>query len=227
MARTTTGEGLYWMGGPFRVALKHTNSASQESVGDALASLEAFRAACQKQYIALNRMVNGRDRSYELWKGLMKSRENVIFVGTAPPDIEQVDQRLGCSCIARLSQGELLDGVAPGGWFETEHAKAFIVTIFSMWEEKYRRLVAKAMAAKKQQVMCTLMNDVRRLRNCIVHRESVIDDDIVEKLVLLPQIWKIAPGELRITEAMLHGLMEQINALRVEVVPDPSPVGIG
>ena len=222
MVNTAIGRGLYWTGGPFQVSLQHPTTASPESVRDALASLEEFRVACQRQYIAFDRTVNGRDRAYELWKNLVALRENLIGVGTAPPGIPATDQRPGHSCIAQLRQGELLDGLAPGGWFGAEHAKAFIVTIFSVWEGRHRQEVANAMSVQKNQVRCTLMNEIRHVRNCIVHRKAVVSNGVVAKLVLLSQVWRITPGELRITEEMLHGLMEQINALRVEVVPQLS-----
>lgn len=220
MANDANGPELYWTGGPFRVGLGHPNTSSPASVRDALAALEDFRDACQRQYIAFHGMINGRHIAYEQFKALMKDRDKTVHVGTAFPEDEQ---RPGHSWIGKIPVGQLLDGLAPGGEFETEHAKAVIVMIFSMWEERHRRSVANAMSVQTNQVMCTLMNDIRHVRNCIVHHGSVICDGFAEKLVLLPQIWAIAPGELRIAEDMLHGLMEQINALRVEIVPQLSP----
>ena len=217
---STNGRDMYWTGGPFRMSLQNPAITSPDRLRDALAMLEDFRAACQKQYIAFHGMINGRNLAHERFKKLMKSRDNTFFVGTAPPDAEQ---RLGHSCIAALSQGELLDGLATGREFETEHAKAFIVMTFSLWEGGYRRSLAKANSVQKKQVKCVLMNDIRQVRNCIVHDKAVVSDRFTDKLDLLSQVWTIAPGELRITDSMLHSLMEQINALRVEITTEPSP----
>jgi len=210
---------LYWTGGPFRVRLLHPTVSSPDSVRDAIAILEEFRTACQRQYIAFLGMVNGRDIAYERFEKLMKDRDKTVYVGTAFPEDEQ---RPGHSAIGEIPVGQLLDGLAPGGDFETEHAKAVIVMIFGMWEERHRQDVATAMSVRKNQVTSTLMNDIRHVRNCILHDGSVICEGVVKKLVLLPQIWTIVPGELRILEGMLHGLMEQVNALRVEISSQPS-----
>lgn len=37
---------------------------------------------------------------------------------------------------------------------------------------------------------------------------------------MLTRMWKLKPGQLAVTDEMLHSLMEQINALRIELVRD-------
>lgn len=104
-----------------------------------------------------------------------------------------------------------------GGTFEAEHAKACVILIFTLWEENYRGKIADIMAARKNDVACKLMSDVRYVRNRIIHDNGIIPNDFQDKLTLLSQIWAVGPGELKITSSMLHSLMEQINALRVEI----------
>ena len=75
----------------------------------------------------------------------------------------------------------------------------------------------KGLSIHLNQVQCTLMGDLRHIRNVIIHEDAVIPQDFSDKLELLPQIWSLEPGELRITEQMVHSLMEQINALRIQI----------
>lgn len=222
MANNANGHDLYWTGGLFRVALdyvKHPDASSCERAKNAIATMEEFRDACQKQYIAFNGRINGRNLARARFNKLIKSRNSRFFVGTNPPDVLEDGQRQkpGYLFIAELSQGELLDGLAAGGTFESEHAKAFVVVVYSLWDESYRSKIAGIMKVKKKDVICKLMNDVRIVRNSVIHKKGILSKDRQGELVLLPQIWPIAPGELKITDEMLNGLMEQINALRVEI----------
>ncbi|MCY4047686.1 MAG: hypothetical protein OXF42_06260 [Candidatus Dadabacteria bacterium] len=217
MANNANRQELYWTGGQFRFGLEHPNESAPDSVSAAIATIEEFRTACHKQYIAFYCAVTGRNLAHEKFKELAKSRDNRLFVGTQFPNAEQ---QPGHSCIAQLKISELLDRLVSGGEFESEHAKALIVMIFSLWEENYRHSIAEAMSVRKNQVSCALMNDIRHVRNCILHDNGIVSDGFADKLNLLSQIWKITSGELRITRGMLHSLMEQINALRVKIEPE-------
>ena len=75
--------------------------------------------------------------------------------------------------------------------------------------------VARCIAAG--DVQCDLMGDVRHIRNAIIHENSEIGEKVIDKLKMLPSIWKPEPGNLTITENMVHALMEQIDAIRVRV----------
>ena len=97
-------------------------------------------------------------------------------------------------------------------------AIAFVVLVYALWEENYRQKIADAIGVAKDAIACNLMGELRHVRNWIVHDNSVAPHDGRTKCPMLTQLWEFAPGELAITDKMLHPLMEQINALRVKVV---------
>lgn len=205
---------LYWKGGPFQVSLYHNPATPRRAVTGAVAILETFCAECHKQYFAFNGMINGRQLAYERFKSIITSRDNKISVGTAFPDAEQLP---GKSTIAYMSQGELLKGLEKGGEFENQHAKALVVFMYHLWDENFRNRIADIISVPKRQVKCALMGDIRRVRHLIIHKNSVVPQNFSAKLELLSQIWDLEPGELIITEKMVHSLMEQINAIHVQI----------
>lgn len=207
---------LYWRGGPFQVSIISPPDASQASVSQAEDVLVEFRDACQKQYAAFCGAVNGRLLAYERFRQAMEpaNGDKSFFIGTGPPDSEQLP---GQSTIVQMSQKDFLESLKQGGAFEQQHAKAFVVFIYPLWEENYRQRIANAMSVSKDRVDCALMGDIRHVRNLIVHDSSVVTRDFPCKLTLLSQIWDLKPGELRITEKMLHSCMEQLNAIRIQI----------
>ncbi|MYD00530.1 MAG: hypothetical protein F4X13_14855 [Gammaproteobacteria bacterium] len=209
-----TAPDLYWTGGPFRVSLQHPNHIPQKHVDKAITTLEAFRSDCQSHYCAFSGAINGRTLAYERFKPMMQSRTNMFSVGTGFPDSEQ---RPGKSTIAQMRQGDLLDGLKPGGMFEDRHAKAFIVMIYHRWDEFFRDVIAESLSVEKSKVECDLMGDVRHVRNAIIHHNSEIKQETLGKLELLPRIWNLSVGALSLSEGMLHSLMEQINAIYVRI----------
>ena len=65
------------------------------------------------------------------------------------------------------------------------------------------------------------MGDIRRIRNAIIHDNSKITPKLISELEFLTMIWDLKPGKLVVTEKMIHSLLEQINAIRLRVRPNP------
>ena len=116
-----------------------------------------------------------------------------------------------------MRQGDVLDSLESGGAFEDQNAKALVVMMFHRWDEHFRYLISQVLSVRKCTVECDLMGDVRHVRNVIIHDNSDIPRNFTAKLKILCQIWNLQPGKLRLTEQMIHSLMEQINAVRVRV----------
>ena len=125
----------------------------------------------------------------------------------------------GSPPLLNISQGELLKGLKKGGEFENQHAKALVVFMYHLWDENFRNRIAKIISVPKRQVKCALMGDIRQVRHLIIHKNSVVPQNFSAKLEFLSQIWDLEPRELTITEKMVHSLMEQINAIRVQIKP--------
>ena len=214
---TSKQSNLYWTGGTFRVSISHPLDGSSDVANDAIAIIEEFRTMCQRQYIAFNGMLNGRQLAYERYRTLFDpaNLDKTLWVGSGDPN--ENAQIPGSSVLAWINQGEFLEGLRTGGAFEQQHAKALVVFIYHLWDENYRKQLSQRLSIHLNQVQCTLMGDLRHIRNVIIHEDAVIPQDFSDKLELLPQIWSLEPGELRITEQMVHSLMEQINAIRIQI----------
>ena len=212
-----TDEGLYWSGGPFRVGISHSLGQKPDAINDAVRHLEEFRSECQMHYMAFNGVVGGRAAALELYRRRFstENRDAKFFVGTQFPDDEQSP---GSSTIAQMTQGDFLEALTAGGTFERLQANAFIVLVYALWDENYRRKVADAFGVAKGAIACDLMGEIRHVRTWIVHDNSVAPPDLRVKCPMLTRMWKFEPGELAVTDGMLHSLMEQINALRIELV---------
>ena len=147
---------LYWTGGLFRVSLYCPVDASRDAVSAAITILEHYRSECQKQFVAFDGVVNGRALAFKKYNNLFDPAhsDKKISIGTAPPDSDQLP---GKSTIAEMQQGEFLRGFRLGGAFENQHAKAFIVFIYHLWDENYRNEIANVLSIDKNQVQCSLL----------------------------------------------------------------------
>ena len=106
--------------------------------------------------------------------------------------------------------------MAEGGDFEDRRNKALLVMLYHRWDEFYRYRIGEAFGVGKNDVRCVLMGDLRCVRNLIVHDNAVVPRGF--SCWFLEQIWvPFAAGELTITNGMIHSLMEQLNAIQVEI----------
>ncbi len=217
MAEVESASKLYWTGGPFRVLIRCWPERQQDECDKAVTILDECRSAFQKQFMLFDPIVSGRPLAHDRWSKLFKPehRNNKITIGNALPGTEQSPGR---SVIAETTQGELLDGLSVGGAFDSQHAKAVIVFTYHLWDEFYRVKIAETLRVSTKQVTCDLMGDIRLIRNVIIHNRSIIEKKTLQALNFLPGLWQVEQGELVITSAMLYSLMEQLNAIRVDVV---------
>ena len=213
--------GLYWHGGPFQAKVHDIRSLPEETNSEVMALLEEFLVACQQYYFAFYSAMTGIQTQHERYEKILQpaNKDKAFFIGSAFPNAEQSP---GSSTIAMMNQGELLESLKKGGVFENHHAKALVVVIFHIWDETYRPRIAEALSVKPKQVECALMGDIRQVRNLIIHEKSIIPGWFSANLELLPKIWTLESGELRITEEMVHSWMEQLNAIRLRIT-DPKP----
>ena len=205
---------LYWTGGPAKVQLSHSPTIPESKSAEAVRILDDFRSQCQRLWFAFSGLINGRPLAIERLHHLKVERHNRLSVGTQFPD---QDQGIGRSTFAQITFGELCDGMADGGEFEQLNAKAYLVFICALWEGYTRKKIADLLQVKQREVKCELMADLCRLRNLIIHRSEKAKQTYVNKAKLLPQIWAIDPHNLVVTASMLQALIEQLNAIHVDV----------
>lgn len=207
---------LYWNGGIFQARIYDPRGLLEEAGSKAIGILEEFLTVCQKYYFAFNSAITGIRHNRERYGKIMDhaDRDISISIGSAFPTMAQSP---GQTTIAQMRQGELLESLKEGGEFENSQANALVIVIYHLWDELYRPEIAQAISVKTNQVDCTLMGDIRQVRNLVVHKKAVVPDGFSSKLELLPQIWNLQPGILLITEKMVHSWMEQLNALQLTI----------
>ena len=214
---------LYWNGGPFQPRIDFSNHMFGENIEDVIAAfntVQEFVSATHKNYIAFFTAMHGMQLFLQQYGNIFvpEHANNTFFIGSGPPDTPQSP---GVSTIGQIPQGDLMDSLASGGTFEDYHAKAFLVTIYHLWDEYFRPRLANELSVKSNQVICALMGDLRQVRNWIIHEQSMVPADYSAKLPFINQVWPIEPGHFLITSKMINSLMEQANSLRVVVVPEP------
>ena len=79
-----------------------------------------------------------------------------------------------------------------------------VVTLYHLRDEWYRPMIAQSVGVHSTQVECDLMSDIRQVRSIIIHNRSIVPDGLTEKIEFLPQIWSLYPGELQVTNRMIH-----------------------
>ena len=202
------------------VKVFHPSNYPQEGVERAVSSLEDFRNSCQQQFIAFftaNQGIRHNRDSFERRFEPRQGNNSRISFGTAFPDAEQLP---GKSTIATMYQKDYLEALKAEREFENQQAKMFIVFIFHLWDDNFRHRIANSLSISNNLVECDLMGDIRLIRNSIIHRDSVVQPQDLNRLKMLPQIWNIEAGKLSISNNMVHAMMEQINAMCIRIKSD-------
>ncbi len=113
-----------------------------------------------------------------------------------------------------MNIGKYLDAAQKNGAFSDTLIKSFITTIYSVWDEYYRHLIANECNVEQKSIKSDLMGDIRLIRHCIVHKKSVVTDE-GQRLKVLQ--WNLVPGDLVISQSMFMALIVQINGITVRV----------
>ena len=133
--------------------------------------------------------------------------EAEILIGTGHPDEGNWHSRLKIDHVKEASKKD--------GLYSDTLAKSFVTYIYAEWDEYYRHKIAKSIGIKKNNIKSNLMGDLRLIRNCIVHNNSIITNEH-QKLTELN--WNLKEGKLTITLKDFSALMDQINKMVVEAI---------
>lgn len=214
---------MFWHRGDFIPIIdSERGPLNDELVENAFKILTEFIQVCQRNYFAYAYARRGFINVHAQHKEMFPhaSMTNFMWIGTDDPnDPKQVQ---GMSTIGKISQAELLNRLRQSGEFENLIAKSFIVSVYHSWNDAYRPEIAKTLSINTDAIKCSLMGDLRLIRNLIIHEGSIVPTGFSRKLEFLPEIWNILPGNLTISHDMLHLLMEQLNAIQLTIAP-PQP----
>lgn len=113
-----------------------------------------------------------------------------------------------------MNIGEFLALSKTDGGFTDLLSKSVIVTLYASWDENYRKKIAEAAGVDKNSVKCNVIGDLRLIRNCIVHSNSIITNENNRVRELR---WELSPGKMTITSAMMETLSLQIRMSKLEI----------
>ena len=116
------------------------------------------------------------------------------------------------SLAARMTIDDLRQLGVPEGLFSDILAKAILVSLYAGWDEHFRVLIARSIGAKKATVRCNLMGDLRLIRNCIIHAQSIVTNEH-EKCTELP--WLKDAGHLTISLKMMIDFFSRASRMQI------------
>lgn len=184
-------------------------------------ALDAFRRACQEYVVFYGFVCDGMPSFRSFIEQLMIRHS----AGRSDPYRVGVGDPVSGLYPASLSLGEVLDRSDQNGDFKNLIAKLTIVAIFSIWEDFYRDKIAEELnlrtqrtKARKNRIASELMGDIRQIRICIVHKNSILSDESSRFSVLNPQ--HFPEGPLQLTRAVMVEIMHSINEMTISVEPD-------
>jgi hypothetical protein len=77
-----------------------------------------------------------------------------------------------------VTQGELKERLSKGGRNEIHQARMALVSIYQLWEDRYRAEVAVELGLEKNALGSDVLGDLRQIRIAIVHHGGVAKADI-------------------------------------------------
>ena len=163
------------------------------------APIEDFERECQMHFVCYSMCRNGIADERESLAAIPNQRTTTHFHHHEAE-------------VTKITAGfrvfELQAMAAEDGQFSDLLAKSLIVSIYARWDEFHRPRIAAEHLVTRKAVRSDLMGDIRLIRNCIVHANSTITDE-VRSLKKLP--WSILPGTLTITNKMMNTLFNHLN----------------
>lgn len=114
--------------------------------------------------------------------------------------------------ISELKTSQVLSGMKRHGPFSQLIAHGLLVWIYTLWDAKYRREIARELDVETQAICCDVMGDLRYIRNWIVHSNCFANDDY-KKLKILK--WPDKRGEFVITGSRMDEFQLAINTMDV------------
>lgn len=91
-----------------------------------------------------------------------------------------------------------------------------VVWIYQSWEDHYREKIATALGCKKNDILCPVFGDLRKLRNAIIHNSGVSTSDL-EKTEVLGPFKRGVP--LYLNEKHLRNIVENIHDYLNTLIP--------
>lgn len=115
---------------------------------------------------------------------------------------------------SELKISDVTNALEKDGEFSNLIASSLIVLIYSLWDEFYRKKIAEELGVDTNLVMSDVMGDIRVIRNCIVHKKSMVSNEHNKIKVLS---WPNKSGALNINYEMFTELKIEINKMHIQI----------
>ena len=175
-----------------------------------LAPIEDFERDCQMHFACYSMCHSGVVEEGESLASIPNQRTTTHF-HSDEPDITKTTASFRVSDLRSLA--------ARDGEFADLLAKSIVVSLYARWDEFHRQQIATENLVSRKAVRSDLMGDIRLVRNCIVHANSMLTDEH-RKVKQLP--WALQPGRLNLTRIMMSALFNRLNREHIHVEHCPS-----
>ena len=105
--------------------------------------------------------------------------------------------------------------------FGKQHAKSFVLSAFSYWEDTIRPKIVKILGVHIKEAESDIMGEWRLLRNWLTHPTDGggAEEQYFSRAKTLPRVLNSQPGKPEVTVGDVFLLMGQLNSLRITVNP--------
>ena len=134
------------------------------------------------------------------------NESNNLWIGNGHPG-EVGSNRLGW--VPSLQLPTLL---APDGPVERRLNEQWLVNLYTMWDERYRKEIAVQRRVEKDQVIVSPLGDFRRIRHDIIHCQGVATDKNSGKCEVF-QHWVEIGKPIAITTEYVYELVDALHLL--------------
>lgn len=102
--------------------------------------------------------------------------------------------------------------------FENLYAKSLVTSMYGFWETPTRTEIAEAFHVDPHAVQSDFLNDLRLLRNWLIHPTADAERQYFRSAIQLPALLRSQPGKPEITFDGILILMHELNDLTIRVV---------
>lgn len=172
-------------------------------------NIDRFREECYGIYTSYCFSIRGiRLEAKALAKGSKGNRnrsDKTLYIGRGHPGENPH--------IAEIKVSEVIKKSKENGYFEDTLSKQTLFYIYTIWDVKYRKLIAEELSVDINKIRCDLLGDVRHLRNKLSHTQSILEQKDVDKLIVLTEHFKA--GEFKLNSNFMSYFMETLNSCAI------------
>ncbi len=192
---------------------------SHESTIDITSAMQMFSRDCQMMTTWFVGIMGSRTAMRDHLERLV-SRGEPLRITTLRPDGRVA------AVLAEMPAEEVIESIADAGAFECLYANSFVVSTYHLWEETIRPKIATAVRVDPSHVRADLMGEWRLLRNWIIHRSEVAEDEFFQKAKTLANELGLQRGNLSLTAYDVIHLVQRLNNMQIEINPHSLEMGL-